>query len=80
MAVPVIPATAQLSKKEIFHLLRPDIRSGRSRVLAAFFTPERLFRCGIQPERYKHVRVFSCEETAAIKREILALYNYNYNS
>lgn len=73
--VPTIPATAQLSKKQLSFILRPDGAKYNYRVVEQFFSPERMHRCGVQPDNFKKIRVFSIEQTAAIKRELVALYS-----
>lgn len=74
MAVPTIPATAQLSKKQVFFILRPDCKKQCDRVLRQFFDADRMQRCGINPMEYKKIKTFTINQTAQIKRELLALW------
>lgn len=74
MNVPTIPATAQISKKQVFFILRPDCKRQNDRVLKQFFDLERMQRCNIQPDTYPKIKTFTINQTAQIKRELIALW------
>ena len=74
MHVPTIPASAQISKKQVFFILRPDCKRQCDRVLKQFFDQERMARCGIQPDNYPRIKTFTINQTAQIKRELIALW------
>lgn len=74
MEVPTIPATAQLSKKQVFFILRPDCTKQNDRVLKQFFSDARMQRCGIDPIQYRRIKTFTIDQTAQIKRELLQLW------
>lgn len=59
-----------ISKKELSTILRPH-RSYRSDVVRVFFTTERLERCGIAPDEFRRIRVFSVEATHIIVSDLV---------
>lgn len=68
-----LPETAQISKKQLFFILRPDCARINTKVLQQFFTTERMQRIGIDPDQYKRIRTFSIDQTKEIKRELRVL-------
>jgi len=58
-------STGCISKKEISNFLYPN-RSYRSSGVRIFFTEERLQRCGISPDEFRRIRVFSAQATHVI--------------
>lgn len=68
-----IPETCQLSKSQVFFLLRPECSRLNTKVLQNFFTPERMQRCQIDPGHYKNIRIFSIDQTHRIKIELMSL-------
>lgn len=63
----------QICKKEIFYILRPDLKTYRAATVRNFFTPDRLQRCGIMPEEFPSIRVFSADASAVIVSELKRL-------
>jgi len=62
-----------ISKKWVFFVLRPGCTTYRADVLRQFFTQQRLERCGIQPDEFPRIRVFSPEASSAIKNDLRQL-------
>lgn len=59
-----------ISKKWICFTLRPYLKGYRPQVVRLFFTAERLERCGITPDEYPRIRVFSPEATSIIVSDL----------
>lgn len=59
-----------ISKKWLCFTLRPYLRQYRPSVVRLFFTTERMQQCGISPDEYPRIRVFSPEATHAILTEL----------
>lgn len=66
-------AGGQISKGQIFCILRPDCTRYNTRAIQAFFTPERLQRCGLDTDEFQRKRLFSPDETATIISELETL-------
>lgn len=59
-----------VSKKWLCFRLKPFLRKYRPDTCRAFFTQERLERCGITPDQYPRIRTFSPEATHVILTEL----------
>lgn len=55
-----------ISKKQLCFTLRPYLKRYRGSVVRVFLTSERMERCGIDPDQYPRIRVFSPEATHVI--------------
>ena len=63
----------QICKKQLFYILRPDLKAYRTATVREFFTDDRLQRCGIMPEEFPHIRVFRADASAVIISELQRL-------
>ena len=63
----------QISKKQLFYILRPDLKAYRTATVRDFFTDDRLQRCGIMPEEFPHIRVFRADASAVIISDLQRL-------
>lgn len=65
-----------ISKKWLFYKLRPAAAVYRAAVVREFMAAQnRLTRCGIDPDQYNRIRIFSAEATNVIIRD---LQNLNF--
>ena len=62
-----------VTKKWLCFTLRPSLKSYRADVVRLFFTQERLERCGIVPDQYPKIRVFTPEATSVIVGDLVRL-------
>lgn len=65
VGVSSVPAGC-VSKKWLCFTLRPYLKRYRADVVRVFFTSERMEQCGICPEEFPRIRVFSPEATHII--------------
>jgi len=59
-----------VSKKWLCFILRPYLKKYRTEAVRLFFTSERMEQCGISPDEYPRIRVFSPEATRVIISEL----------
>jgi hypothetical protein len=72
--LPVVLPKGCINKKWLYYLLRPDSMAYRAKVVRDFmFTADRLSRCGITPEQYPRIRVFTAEASATIVADLCKL-------
>lgn len=65
VGVSSVPAGC-ISKKWLCFTLRPYLKRYRADVVRIFFTTERMAQCGICPDDFPRIRVFSPEATHVI--------------
>lgn len=62
-----------ISKKWLFYILRPNA-TYRAQVVREFMeTADRLNRCGINPDQYNSIRIFTAEATNVILSDLKQL-------